>query len=216
MTLPARFGRIALLLMMLPLGHGVAAQQAPPQASALPMVYVGKFVPVEQAPAGFGPLHAINADMHSLKAEGKASQLSSQLVDALKARGAQAALLPADAAARPGAGWLVEGVYYALDQNSRLVSLPRASRQGTPNVEVSVKVTDLSKGGAPFAVLGTDSVMKGQGVPVGWNPYVIAAKFVYHQIQGQDSIASLADQIAQEILAQGVNLRAHVPGAEAP
>jgi len=42
---------------------GVRADEAQPVA--LPKLYVGKFEPVERAPNGFGPLHALNADIRS-------------------------------------------------------------------------------------------------------------------------------------------------------
>ena len=40
----------------------------------------------------------------------------------------------------------------------------------------------------PFAVIGTEAVLKGQGTAISWNPYVAAAKFVLHQVKGQNSI----------------------------
>ncbi len=45
---------------------GVRADEAQPVA--LPKLCVGKFEPVERAPNGFGPLHALNADIRRMKA----------------------------------------------------------------------------------------------------------------------------------------------------
>lgn len=198
----------ALALVLISASAG--AQPAGTQPAGMPMVYVGKFKPVESSPTGIGPLHALNSGMHQVKAENKAAQLSSALVEALRARKVSAEPLPEDAGKRPHSGWLVQGVYYALDQNSRLISGPLSPKQD--NVQVSLTVADLAGDpSVPFAVIGTDAVMKGQGAPVGWNPYVVAAKFVVHQVEGQDSTSALADQIAQKIIDQQQVLLAHDP-----
>ena len=60
--------------------------------------------------------------------------------------------------------------------------------------------------GAPFAIIGTDSVLKGQGAPIGWNPYVVSARFVVHRIEGDKSLNDLADQIAQKIVDRATEL----------
>jgi hypothetical protein len=49
----------------------------------------------------------------------------------------------------------------------------------------------------------------GQGTAVSWNPYVAAAKFVVHQVRGEDSLQLLADQIAQKILDERQTLLIH-------
>jgi hypothetical protein len=82
-------------------------------------------------------------------------------------------------------------------------------------VEVSVSVADCAKNpDVPFAAIGNDAILKGQGTAMSWNPYVAAAKFVIHQVQGQDSIQVLANQIAQKILDERDNLLLHhsLPG----
>ena len=48
-------------------------------------------------------------------------------------------------------------------------------------------------------------------MPVGWNPYVVAAKSAVHQVEEQDSTSVLADQIAQKIIDQQQVLLAHDP-----
>ena len=42
----------------------------------------------------------------------------------------------------PHSGWLVQGVYYALDENSRLIPGPLSPKQD--NVQVSLTVADLA------------------------------------------------------------------------
>ena len=61
----------------------------------------------------------------------------------------------------------------------------------------------------PFAVIGNEAILKGQGTAVSWNPYVAAAKFVVHQVQGEDSLQLLANQIAQKIVDERQNLVMH-------
>jgi hypothetical protein len=186
----------------------VRADEAQPVG--LPKLYVGKFEPVERAPNGFGPLHALNSDIRRMKADSNAARLSSALTVELRKLGARADPLPADASQRPNSGWLVQGVFYAMDENSRLISVPFVSTDKGPNVEVSVTVTDYALNpDIPFAVIGTKTVLKGQGTAISWNPYVAAAKFVLHQVKGQDSIAVLAAQIAQKIIDEHERLLAH-------
>ena len=191
-------------------GPRATAQGATSPNLDSPPLYVGKFKPVEEAPEGFGPLHALNSDIRHMKSSENAARLSSALIAALAKRGARAEKLPTDAALRPRSGWIIQGIFYAFDQNSRLISVPLLSKQTGPNVEVSVTVADCAKNpDAPFAVIGNDAILKGQGTAVSWNPYVAAAKFVVHHAQGEDSLQLLADQIAQKILDERQNLLMH-------
>jgi hypothetical protein len=198
-------------LVLLAAGGSDAAEPAA-AVTAVPVLYVGEFRPIEQAPQGRGPLRALNADYRRLKADRNAARFTSALVAALRKQGLRAEALPDDPAPRPAAGWLIGGVYYALDANSRLISLPLSGSDKGPNVEVSVSVADCGHNPeVPFAVLGSEAALKGQGTPVSWNPYVAAAKFVVQRAQGEDSIARLADDIARRILEVREDLLAHDP-----
>ena len=74
-----------------------------------------------------------------------------------------------------------------MDENSRLISVPFISTDKGPNVEVSVTVADYAQNpDIPFAVIGTEAVLKGQGTAISWNPYVAAAKFVPASGQGAE------------------------------
>jgi hypothetical protein len=180
------------------------------QPVSLPKLYVGEFQPVERARNGFGPIHALNSDIRRIKADSNAARLSTALTEELRKLGAHTDPQPAGASHRPNSGWLVQGVFYAMDENSRLISVPLVSSGKGPNVEVSVTITDCSLNpDIPFAVIGTETVLKGQGTAISWNPYVAAAKFVLHQVKGQDSIAVLAAQIAQKIIDENESLLAH-------
>jgi hypothetical protein len=210
------FGFLVLIAAAFIVGNPrAAAEGATSPNSGLPPLYIGTFKPIEETPEGFGPLHALNSDIRHMKSSENAARLSSALISALVKRGVRAEKLPADAALRPPSGWMIQGIFYALDQNSRLISVPFLSKQKGPNVEVSVTVADCAKSpDVPFAVIGNDAILKGQGTAVSWNPYVAAAKFVVHQAQGEDSLQLLADQIAQRILDERQSLLMHdaLPG----
>ena len=59
-----------------------------------------------------------------MKADSNAATVSSALTEELRKLGAPADPLPADVSHRPTSGWLVQGVFYAMDENSRLISVP--------------------------------------------------------------------------------------------
>jgi hypothetical protein len=206
---PALFA-LAVLSASTLVASDARADEGSSRLCAQPMMYVGKFEPIERAPAGFGPLHALNADIRRIKADSNAARLSTAVTAELRKLGARADPLPADAPRRPSSGWLIKGVFYALDGKSRLISVPFVGTDKGPNVEVSVTVADFALNpDSPFAVIGTDSVLKGQGTAISWNPYVAAAKFVLHQVKGEDSIDALATQIAKKIIDERQRLLEH-------
>lgn len=206
---PAAFA-VAVLSALSLVALDARADDGSSRLSDQPMLYVGKFEPIERAPTGFGPLHALNADIRLIKADSNAARLSTALTAELRKLGARADPLPADASRRPRSGWLIKGVFYARDENSRLISVPFVGTDKGPNVEVSVTVADFALNpDSPFAVIGTEAVLKGQGTAISWNPYVAAAKFVLHQVKGEDSIDALATQIAQKIIDERERLREH-------
>jgi hypothetical protein len=126
------------------IASGARADDVSSRVSAQPALYVGKFEPIERAPSGFGPIHALNADIRRMKADSNAARLSTAVTNALQKLGAHAEPLPSEASRPPSSGWLIQGVFYALDENSRLVSGPFVQTDKGPNVEVSVIVTDYA------------------------------------------------------------------------
>jgi hypothetical protein len=144
------------------------------------------------------------------RADDVSSQVSAQPTMYVGKLGAHAEPLPTEASHRPSSGWLIKGVFYAMDENSRLISVPFVHTDKGPNVEVSVTVTDYALNpDIPFAVIGSEAALRGQGTAISWNPYVAAAKFVLHQVKGQDSIDVLATQIAQKIIDERQRLLEH-------
>jgi hypothetical protein len=158
---PALFA-LAVLSALTLMASDARADDGSSRLSAQPMLYVGKFEPIERAPTGFGPLHALNADIRRIKADSNAARLSTALTAALRKLGASADSLPADASQRPSSGWLIKGVFYARDENSRLISVPFVRTDKGPNVEVSMTIADFALNpDSPFAVIGTEAVLKG-------------------------------------------------------
>jgi hypothetical protein len=45
------------------IASGARVSDVSSRVSAQPALYVGKFEPIERAPSGFGPFHALNADI---------------------------------------------------------------------------------------------------------------------------------------------------------
>src|SRR4029450_1034641 len=131
-----------------------------------------------------------------------AGSLSGAIADELKTQGFNAQRIARDAAL-PTSGWLVTGVFYALDTKTGMIQMPSfISGQPDPvNTQVSVSVADLARNpNAPFIVFGTADALRGQGPPTGWNPYVVAAKFVVAQPESAADIQKLAKEIVTKIL----------------
>jgi len=167
-------------------------------SSAEPNIYVGSIEPLQQA-SGSGPIHHLATRSHNRKVNQNAATLSKDIARALSSQNAPAVVLSTDAPL-PTEGWLVRGVYYAID-NGRLISVSIPGSDEGSNVEVTITVADCANDPkTPFAVIGTEAAVKGQGIPAGWNPDVIAAKFVVDKAKGQNALDALADQIATKIL----------------
>jgi hypothetical protein len=164
------------------------AQQAAPVAP-MPVIYVGEFQPAEAPSSGFGPLHSLTSTVHTHRLDENAAKLSGSIVRALKNHNVSAEALPSDVT--PSSGWIVRGVFYSLDSDSHLISIPFLRPTKGPNVEVTVTIADAAKDpDTPFAVIGTDAVLKGQNSPIGWNPYVVAARFAIHTVESDRSMES--------------------------
>jgi hypothetical protein len=186
----------AVLAFIGTLAAGVNAGAAQVIAGSEPTIYVGDFVPVDNA-EGNGLLGGVASSMHTRTVNRDAEKFSDAIVAALNDRHVVAARLPD---AIPAQGWIVRGVFQSLDKSTHLISLPFSKQKG-PNVEVSVTIADAAKDpNTPFAVVGSDAALKGQGNALSWNPYIIGAKLVYKSVEGSKSLDALAGQIADKIL----------------
>ena len=181
-----------------------AGQSAP----AKPMIYVQDFEAHWGNPDGStgssrrGPLSILKSARSSEQAATSAGSLSGAIADELKTQGFTAQRIARDAAL-PSSGWLVTGIFYALDTKTGMIQMPSfLTGQPDPvNTQVSVSVADLAKNPhAPFIVFGTADALRGQGPPVGWNPYVVAAKFVVGKVESASDIKKLAKEIVTKLL----------------
>jgi hypothetical protein len=187
----------------------LAAGQSTPSAAPKPTIYVQDFEAHWGNPDGSssgssrrGPLSILKSARSSEQATTSAGSLSGAIADELKAQGFNAQRIARDAALPPS-GWLVTGIFYALDTKTGVIQMPSfISGQPDPvNTQVSVSVADLARNpNAPFIVFGTADALRGQGPPVGWNPYVVAAKFVVGKVESASDIKKLAKEIVTKIL----------------
>lgn len=149
-----------------------------------------------------GPLSILRGTRASQKAVTSAGSLSGAIADQFKARGFASQRISRETPL-PKEGWLVTGIFYAIDSQTGLVQMPSfLSGQPDPvNTQVTVSVADLAVNpGAPFIVFGEAEALRGQGPPVGWNPYVVAAKFVVGKVESAADIRKLAREIVDTIL----------------
>lgn len=149
-----------------------------------------------------GPLSLLRNARTSEKATMSAGSLSGAIADQFTSQGMPATRVTREAPL-PKGGWLVTGIFYALDTKTGLIQMPSfLTGQPDPiNTQVTVSVADLAKApNAPFIVFGAADALRGQGPPTGWNPYVIAAKFVVGQVESAADIKKLAKQIVDTIM----------------
>jgi hypothetical protein len=134
------------------------------------------------------------------KASQSAGQLSADVVKEFTAQGFTAKRLE-PGAPLPTDGWLVRGTFYATDSGGNIIPTELLGGEQKPNTQLTVSVANLSKDpNAPFIVFGKAEALKGQGAPVGWNPYVVAAKFVINQVESATDLEKLAGEIVQTIM----------------
>ncbi len=170
-------------------------------------IYVQDFEAHTGEPAGGGlprrgPLSFLRSARASQKAVMSAGSLSGAIADQLTAQGYTSQRISREAPP-PREGWLVTGVFYAIDTQSGMIRMPSfISGQPDPvNTKITVSVADLGVDPAtPFIVFGQAEALRGQGPPVGWNPYVVAAKFFIDKVESTADINKLAKEIVDTIV----------------
>lgn len=185
-----------------------AAQTAPPAGAPTRTVYVEDFEAHTGDPAGGGgssrkgPLSLLRGARASEKATMSAGSLSGAIADEFKTQGYTSQRISREAPL-PKQGWLVTGIFYAIDSQTGIIKMPSfLTGQPDPvNTKITVSVADLAVDAhAPFIVFGEAEALRGQGPPAGWNPYVVAAKFVIGQVESSADIKKLARQIVDTIV----------------
>ncbi|HTR02148.1 MAG TPA: DUF4410 domain-containing protein [Thermoanaerobaculia bacterium] len=178
-----------------------AAAPAKPKKPVYVQDFTGAYEPAQSSSSGrSGPLARIRAARANEKASSSASQLSGDIVKEFQAQGFTASRLE-PGKTLPADGWLVKGTFYATDSGGNIIPTELLGGEQKPNTQLSVSVANLSKDpNAPFIVFGKAEALKGQGAPVGWNPYVVAAKFVINQVESATDLDKLAKEIVQTIM----------------
>ena len=177
--------------------------QAPPAKPKKPVYvqdFTGSYEPAQSSSGRSGPLARIRGARANEKASQSASQLSSDIVKEFAAQGFTSSRL-APGATLPTDGWLVKGTFYATDSGGNIVPTELLGGEQKPNTQLTVSVANLAKDpNAPFIDFGKAEPLKGQGAPVGWNPYVVAAKFVINTVESATDLDKLAKEIVQTIM----------------
>jgi Domain of unknown function (DUF4410) len=162
--------------------------------------FVGSYEPAQSSQGRSGPLSRIRAARAGQKASQSASQLSADIVKEFAAAGFTSKRLE-PGTTLPTDGWLVRGTFYATDSGGNIIPTELLGGEQPPNTQLTVSVANLSKDpNAPFIVFGKAEALKGQGAPVGWNPYVVAAKFVINTVESATDLDKLAKDIVQTIM----------------
>ena len=187
-------------------GEGLAEKGSTPPRP----VYVQDFeVARPEGGTSGGPLARVKEGQRTGKASQTAASLSKAIAKEFSASGFASQRLAPDAAF-PKEGWLVRGVFYARDAKGGILTRPpaRGASDAPPNTEVTVSVADLGVNpSVPFIVFGTAEALRGQGPPAGWNPYVVAAKFVVNRAHSSDDIQKLAREIVDTILTNAATVK---------
>ena len=192
---------LATLLAALPAAaQTMQAAPARPKKPVYVQNFTGVYEPAQSSSGRSGPLARIRAGRASEKASQSASQLSGDIVKEFQAQGFTASRLD-PGKTLPADGWLVRGSFYATDAGGNIIPTELLGGEQKPNTQLSVSVSNLAKDpNAPFIVFGKAEALKGQGAPVGWNPYVVAAKFVINQVESATDLEKLAREVVETIM----------------
>jgi len=152
-----------------------------------------------------------------MKAGQSAGALSGAIASEFKSRGFASERI-ARGATLPAKGWLVTGIFYAISTQNGMMQIQMPSfvtgKSDPVNTDVTVSVADLAADpNAPFIVFGMAEALRGQGPPAGWNPYVVAAKFVINKVESTVDIQKLAKEIVDTILKNQATIEQKAPTA---
>jgi hypothetical protein len=149
-----------------------------------------------------GPLSILRGARADQKAVASAGSLSGSIADQFKSMGFNAQRISREDPL-PKDGWLVTGIFYAINSQTGMIQMPSflSGKPDPVNTQITVSVADLARNpSAPFIVFGKAEALRGQGPPAGWNPYVVAAKFVINTVESAADINKLAKEIVDTIL----------------
>lgn len=137
----------------------------------------------------------------SQEARQAVDQLASALVRELARSGVSAQRVRAGAEP-PADGWIVHGVFVALDEGNRVTSSMVGFGTGQPHVEVSGDIVALTNNSSSLVLTFGDSSRTRHmpGAAVTRNPYAMAARFVMSRGATGRDVQDLGKRLGEEIV----------------
>jgi hypothetical protein len=180
---------------------GNPASSATVQRDQMVVVYVGDFTPtLPTADSESGLFRRMKAEHDEKKINANAQSLSDAVVAAFRSKGVVAYRV--SASQPPVSGWLIDGSYQQTISHNPFPILTSLVQPSQPNTDASIHITDLTAEHAgTLASFTSAATLKGQGSSFSTNPYKIAAHIVVHHIEASSSMNTLANAIADRIVA---------------
>jgi hypothetical protein len=137
----------------------------------------------------------------SVTAANLVNGLAQAITDELNNQSITATRLPPNQSL-PDNGWLVRGQFLEVDEGNRLQRAVIGFGAGASDMQIEVKVYDLSSHpNTPFLIFGDETGSgKKPGAILMMNPYVAAAKFVLSKNASQKDVKHAGAEIASNIL----------------
>ena len=201
-----------------------SAQQSGAGNATSPIVYVSDFeldaanITPDQSrlsrarrlAGSLSPLHLSEQDPQK-KSQALVAKMSETLIGDLQRDGIDARRLPVDAPL-PARGWLVRGVFLAVDEGNRVKRAVVGFGAGQGKIELAVAIDALPVDSpAPlYQTVEGQSDKHAPGAIIKLNPYVAAARYVMAGNDEQADIKQAAGQVADTVAAR---VKAHTAGA---
>lgn len=148
------------------------------------------------------PLHLSEPDPQK-KSQALVANMSETLIGDLQRGGIDARRLPAGAPL-PAQGWLVRGVFLAVDEGNRVRRAVVGFGAGQGKIELAVAIDTLPvESPAPlYQTVEGQSDKHAPGAIIKLNPYVAAARYVMAGNDEQADIKQAASQVADTVVAR--------------
>ncbi|MBL8838464.1 MAG: DUF4410 domain-containing protein [Alphaproteobacteria bacterium] len=137
----------------------------------------------------------------SQEARQAVDQLATALVRELTRSGVSAQRVRAGAEP-PADGWIVHGIFVALDEGNRVTSSMVGFGTGQPHVEVSGDIVALTNNSSSLVLTFGDSSQNRHmpGAAITRNPYAMAARFVMSRGATGRDVQDLGKRLGEEIV----------------
>ncbi|MEM5343973.1 DUF4410 domain-containing protein [Paraburkholderia azotifigens] len=193
-----------------------SGQQGGVESAKAPVVYVSDFeldaanITPDQSrvsrarrfAGAVSPLHLTEQDPQK-KSQALVASMADTLVGDLQRDGIDARRLPAGSPL-PAQGWLVRGVFLAVDEGNRVRRAVVGSGAGQGKIELAVAIDALPvESPAPlYQTVEGQSDKHAPGAIIKLNPYVAAARYVMAGNDEQADIKQAAAQVADAVVAR--------------